>query len=550
MPLSRSLIGYCRDNWPVILFGLLALLTIVPLLQPGYVLRFDMVFAPTLQLNLHMMIAGEALWQQLPLAAFLQLLNIFLPMDWVQKLLLWLILFGSTYVFYRAIDSFAGRVHVVARVLAAIAYTYNPFVFDRFMMGHWRFLLAYAFFPMVIGSVWRLLCKPSRRNLLWAAVAWVGIGLISLHHVVIVGLAVICLTLFIVRTKRSAGYLVLLVGVVTAASSWWLLPILLQSTSTDLQKATAEQLIAFASQPDARHGLWFTLTGLQGFWAAQNWQGISDWGAWWPIVIYVWLIPFFVCLAYLGSFTKGRRRMLYGLLLASGVSIVLAAGPAPQVASLNTWLFTHVPGLSAFREPQKFLSLLAFTYAVFAAYGIDSLLGWKHRLAKRVALSVILSMYVVVAWPFMWAAHGQLNTQCYPDSWQKVGEILDSSDEQAIVLPWHLYVDDTFVEGTVANPAKAFFGDRAIVSQRMNLTNLQDVERGQYESINEAIMRHDKRALLRAMDQIDASYILITNPQADTYRWLLDGENDWHVVLTDNQIILLQNNTIAKDAMF
>ncbi len=163
-----------RRRWVVwVEFGALALFILLPLMRPGYILTLDMIFTPTLRMPVE--VNNSYLFYGL-----LHWLNYVLPSQVIQKLLLFGILVLSGVGAYRLVIklsscqvfklagsesesdelsafNFQLSTAVWGAYFAGIFYMVNPFVYSRFMAGHYLVLLGYALMPFFTIALWRFL---------------------------------------------------------------------------------------------------------------------------------------------------------------------------------------------------------------------------------------------------------------------------------------------------------------------------------------------------------------------------------------------------------
>lgn len=524
-----------KDWVAMVFFAIVAVAVMLPLWGRGYIITYDMVFAPNVQFNLDALHGSWGIITGYPLTALLWMLNHIVPMDIVQKFLLTAILFVAGYSVFR---SFPVRSRL-ARVTAGFIYMINPFVYDRFMAGHWRLLLAYAITPLVLRAFYQFFTNPSVRSLLWGVGLWTAAIIANAHHAVILGILFVALGVFFVRSVRTLLRSASLLAVLAIANSWWIIPALFGSGEPGV--FSLDHFYGFQSQSDFSTGLWFNLLSLQGFWFT-DWKSVKDMISWWPVLVYGWLLPVFSGLAGLRNYSRNHRRLLFGVLLAAGFGLFFAAGPAPGVWHVNTWLYEHVPGLSGLREPQKLLALLALAYALLAAYGVDFLIRLKLRMfTLMVSLVGVASMTLMVL-PIWWGANGQLQPAQYPPSWYAFEDILRAEPQaKAVVLPWELYTEDTFADTLVAVPAKAFYGDRVILSQRMEVIGVDDVEPSEYHAIYKAETDQNVGDLRAAMNELGAEYVLLPNTayNNENAEWLIHS-NQFEIVISDDYLYVLR----------
>jgi hypothetical protein len=123
----------------------LALAVLAPLLSRGFVLTYDMVFAPTQSLLADGIGVGSTLPRSVPADALVALATQVLAGDIVQKILLFLALFGGALGAGRLVPTTS----MATRVVATVAYGWSAYLAERLLMGHWPYLLAYACLPWI-----------------------------------------------------------------------------------------------------------------------------------------------------------------------------------------------------------------------------------------------------------------------------------------------------------------------------------------------------------------------------------------------------------------
>lgn len=95
-------------------------------------------------------------------------------------------------------------------------------------------------------------------------------------------------------------------------------------------------------------------------------------------------------LSLAGAFASWRRRSRPIALIAISTLLLLffIKGTSPPAGAVFEWLFNHVAGMHAFRDPYSKLSwLLALSYAILAGYAID--VAAKYKFHPRLAITVI-----------------------------------------------------------------------------------------------------------------------------------------------------------------
>ncbi len=162
-----------QPSTPVCVYGAVVLLVLGPLLLPGYVLTLDMVFTPVLRMPDQ--VSSSYLFR-----ALLHLLDIVLPADLVQKVMLFAILLLTGLGMHRLMESLPARkpadaVPPLALYFAGLLYTINPFTYDRLLAGQYNVLFGYALLPWFVRALLKFVARPGRKNALvvagWAVAA-------------------------------------------------------------------------------------------------------------------------------------------------------------------------------------------------------------------------------------------------------------------------------------------------------------------------------------------------------------------------------------------
>lgn len=141
----------CPWLWPV----LVSLLITAPLLAPGFVVGYDMVFVPDLSLRLDLFGVSTAMPRAVPSDVVVAVLDEIAGGQVLNKLVLVAIPLlsglGMT-ALWRELR-LGGALPGAA---AATLYMWNPFVAERLRLGAWALLLGYAALPWLVRSAIRV----------------------------------------------------------------------------------------------------------------------------------------------------------------------------------------------------------------------------------------------------------------------------------------------------------------------------------------------------------------------------------------------------------
>lgn len=545
-----------KRNWRIFLvYAIAALLILWPLLGRGYILTLDMVFTPRLALP-------EVVTSSYLLHASLHVLNMIVPSDVIQKLLLFAILVLSGLGMHRLIGFLQTiSTPVVTSRLAAytggLLYMINPFTYSRFMAGQYSVLLGYAFLPFFVLALLRFLRQPSRGTSLVLA-AWIlGISIVSIHTLglaFVIGCIAVVQTIWHYRIDRARLKQLGLhiVGIATAfilASSYWLLPFLQGHGPTAASIATFQtsDQSAFATEGSGILGQLIHVIRLQGFWGEG--EGLyllpQDRFVLWPIVvIVVWV------LVVIGAKSLWRRNREICLLLLSSTAIatILAIGIG------TTWLSQYVPFFAGYREPQKFVAIIALGFAIFVGFAIANIRQKTTKMTGRIIAGVISAVVIVGFTPVMFGGFdGQLVPRDYPADWYTVNEQLSRDDDtfQVLFLPWHLYMRYQFAGRVIAHPGNGFFDKPIISSDNPELQGTKPaVSDTQKELLANQILPQAPMSnrLGSQLQWLDIKYIILAK-DADYISYdYLNHQQDLQLVTETATLKLYRNTAFRKDS--
>ena len=454
---------HVRSLLPYVPYLVLSLLVLGPLLLPGFVLTMDMVFTPVLRMPDHV----DNTWL---FYALLHVLNFVLPADVIEKTMLLAALMLSGIGAHRILRLLrpSGEKYVTLAIYIASAfYMINPFVYDRFMSGQYGVVLGYSLLPWFAVSLKKFVHQPGWRSVLPLTGWTIAMSIVSIHSLGWVAILALCALAMYARDRRrlqnilkfgAAGLIIFAI-----MGAYWILPTVVGQgrIANSLSTFSGSERQAFATvDPNGTTELGAVL-GLQGFW--QETVGLfivpidatPQWG--WVQVLLLVTIGCGVWRAW-----KSQRRLALYATSVSTIAIFLSLGIGGE------WLATHVPFFAGFREPQKFVAIIALMYVYFMMEGVSWLLArtvlWR-KLTLYPAAAAALLMVLAYTSPMLWGFYGQIQPVRYPDDWSAMNRVLNQQPNSGTVLflPWHLYMSFNFSGRIIANPAANFF-DRAIVS--------------------------------------------------------------------------------------
>jgi len=531
---------------PFLVYGAVVLLLLGPLLLPGYILTLDMVFTP--QLPMPPEVTSSYLWHVL-----LHGLNMVLPADLIQKLMLLVILILTGLGAHRLAQQWK-LVDGPLLYTAGLLYMVNPFTYERFMSGQYNVLFGYALLPWFAAAVVQLASRPEGR-MAAKLIGWaLLISVISIHSIVpaaLLALLIVGRQLVRMRARRQSSirlvqWCAVVVGLWLVSSAYWLVPLATGNNSqAELIGSFSQQdNQAFATGGNGVAGQLANVMRLQGFWPERYGMFVLPQDHL-PLLIWALLMATMVCLAGIGLVALWRQG-------SRGLPIILAAivaiGAMLGAGIGNSW-WTQLPLLAGYREPQKFVMLVALAYALLAPIGLAAVLRYADRRKQEVVSGALLpfglALPFLIALPYIWGGNGQLQATDYPASWYTVNRNLVEADVQGktLSLPWHLYAHSNFAGRIIANPAPKFFDVPMVVSGDPELEgaayNNPTVTSKQLDTaIKRAKNSGDSKDFTATLAKFGIQYVVLTK-EADYQRYgFLDRQTGLERIADYNEISL------------
>lgn len=536
-----------RLGRPAFAYGLLALAVMLPLLWPGFILTLDMAFTPELRMPEHM--SSSYLFH-----ALLHYLNLVLPSDVIQKIMLFLILLLSgigLHFLVRHIQSSKDRSDEFAlwgAYIAGALYMINPFTYSRFMAGQYAVLLGYALLPFFVRALMRFFAVPTLKRSLVAAGWLTAIGVVSVHTLglaAILMLAALATCVWRCRRNRAitmaaVAYGLAGIGLFLLASGYWLVPLALGSSNQGqaITQFTNSDQEAFATAGEGAVGKLGNILQLQGFWAEAEGlyllpqDQLPGWGL---VVLAIW------SLIVIGAVWVWRNQRTIAILF------IFAGLAATVVAITGTG---NLPLLAGFREPHKFIGLLALVYALFAGLGAAAIL---RRVKQKYSANVFgIAAVLVVLLPvlftptMLWGFAGQLSPRHYPADWYAMNDRFnqDGTDFRVLSLPWHLYMHYQFAGRVIVNPSDKFFDKPVITSNELEFMGASPTfPNTTKKMLSEAILpgAAQKPDLGMQLQELNIKYVLL----AKTYDYkdyqYLDNRADLKLISETPNLKLYRN---------
>lgn len=437
---------FAVPGWSALLVGAIG----APWLRSGYLLSYDMVWVPRLDLDRpEVWGLGTALPRAVPSDAVAALLGSVLPAALVQRLVLFLALF--------LLATGAARLlrdrPLPAQLAGATLAVWNPYVAERLVLGQWPMLLALAAFPWL---VWAL---GDRAGPHWpvAVIALAGTALTPASGVMGVLVAVIA-------AWRIATVRVVVVAALVNAP--WIVAGLRDVSRSRTDPAAAG---LFDLQPEGSFGRLGSALSLGGIWNTEVVPTSRTLG----IAVVVALLIAAVVLVGIVAMSGDDRRLLVvtGLMGAVGLAVALAGWLEPELVAR---VAEDVPAGGLVRDGTRWLALLVPLEAVAFGAGVGTVLRWARAATWLRPVAIVAVVLPVVAMPdAVWGVGGRLEPVAYPASWASARAAIEATPVagDVVVLPFSAYRRPQWNQGvTVLDPAGRYFDRTTVTNDELEVS--------------------------------------------------------------------------------
>lgn len=535
-------------------YGLVAVIIMGPLLLPGYILTLDMIWLP--EITLPAQATNTAL-----LYIVLGALDVMLPSDFIQKIVLLLILWAIGYGTHRLLALihrlvFGKDIHAVAAFAAGTLAMINPFTYARFMEGHWQILIGYAALSWVVWRLLVLVRNPTVKNTVLWTITLIILTMGGSTHMFFMGVlgcaAVIAATTNRSRLKRALLSITIASIIVTLANLSWIIPAIQSDNSMFTKMETF----------DYRHNATFRTVGhdwlppelnvltLHGYWGENQGRFVVAQDSnplWWLLYLAIAVIA--VCGAVV--LYRNNKRVFWALLCLITLAWLLSLGSYTTVGgAIHRWLIDNVLFFSGYREPQKFVALLTGCIALLFGIGAHQVIT-RFRSADKSYNALIYAGFIALPMLYtpylLWGTMGQLRTTDYPPGWYSLQRQFaqEPDDFNVVFLPWHHYIDFDPVGRTIANPAQRFFTATTVIQNEDPAIGL--IHLGQRTREANAVQRYlieqdDNAHASKQLAEHAIKYIMIAKiADWQEYRYVRDIPG--LELVEENDDVLLYRNT-------
>ncbi|MEU4601502.1 hypothetical protein AB0F43_00855 [Kribbella sp. NPDC023972] len=423
--------------WPV----LLTLLITAPLLAPGYVVGYDLVFVPDLTVRLDLFGVTTAMPRAVPSDVIVAVLDDVVGGQVLNKAVLVAIPLlsglGMT-ALWRELR-LGGALPGAA---AVTLFVWNPFVAERLRLGAWALLLGYAALPWLVRSALRL-----RKGAGWPGFLLASAGCALTASGGITGLLVAGLILLWPGRRR-----VWPLGAAALLNAPWLVAGLVHGGNATVDPAS---VTAFAARDEGYGGTLPTLLTLGGVWNADVVPGNR--GDLLPLIFAFLMLVMSVA----GVVLWWRQERVVGALVVAAAIAVLIGMAGVVAPGASAGVVANVPGAGLFRDGQRYLAPLVLLESVGFGVAVGALL--RHVPLHRVvgATAVLLP---IAALPAL-AGGGGPKVSHYPADWERAQQVLAGP---FIPWPFESYRAPVWNERRpVLDPMPRYFDQPAVVPDEL-----------------------------------------------------------------------------------
>jgi len=482
---------FFKKYWVYIAYALLTLAVTWPFFSSsGFVFLLDGSWGPNLDLADSL---RDGINSGLPLTAAIKLLSFVIPLAFLHKVLLSLMLFLPAVFMYRLAQVFMSR---ELAFVSGVFYMCNPWVLERFVAGQWLVLLGYAFMPFLVVLYLRLLAKPNRNNYFKFALMFAIFPLLSLHFAYIsAGLlgAVSLVYLFLNRSSKNWGFYFRFLkygGIALVffmlVNSFWIFNF--NDPTATLPRITFDDFRAYQTMSDVTWGPYFNVVSLYGFWNQEVVLPKDVNPFWWVNTFIILLFSLF------GMYYLVRKKSPLAITLAILYIPVVVASVglvSPLGEAFVQSLYQYVPMFKGLRDTEKLSGVIAFTYALCVPMGAHLmyliLSNYKAEYKKifmGVLYAVMLFIPLASTFSIFSGVNGYVPVGRYPEGWYQAEAALrrDMDSGKVLVLPWRGYMNMSFADmHLISNPAQRFFTPELIVSRNEGNDNLAETHNSPWD---------------------------------------------------------------------
>lgn len=548
-----------RYIYPIIPI-IIAFLIILPLIKGPYTFFLDLIYGPAWNSfsNLFFGFINPPCGGILPLNTLLySIANITGP-GLIQKITIF-----TVFLLCALIPYFLFPGDKLSRLYASLLFLLNPFIYGRFLVGHWHVLWGLAMLPLVLITFTEYLNNSSYKNLFFTIIALTLLGF-SLHLLFASSILILLLILF--KYADTKNLTVIKKGIIPLLlciplNTYWLGPVLFYE-NTRLSTISHLNIIFYAPLTDIASVLYSTAS-MHGFWRG----GIIYAKDIVPFTQYFFIIIFIFAVHGFLTYYKdpGIGYIVKALGVTAVIALLLGTGIYGPASSVFEWMFQNVPLFNGMRDSQKFIALLVLAYAYLGCLGVQEFkedLKSVNVRSKYFATAVVVLVLIaplIYTFPMFTGFAGQVKSTDYPQEWYEVNAFLkeNAGDSQLLFLPWHQYMEFSWVpniDKKIANPASVFFTNSVIRGDNVEIGSIYSQSDKPVSKYLEYILgpglnsntntdtKENVTNLGELLVPLNVKYVLLTKEvDWENYDELLHDQEDLELVLENDCFKVYEN---------
>ncbi len=278
----------------------------------------------------------------------------------------------------------------VASLFGSLVYSYNTY--PMFLaQGHLTLFVAYQLAPLLLFFI--LSAATDKR---WSAVVAAIITAcvmasydFRMFYIISIAVFLIFIFFWIKEPKAKPNSLVMMAAFylgVFIFNFFWINTLLGKSLGSSNPYSGSD---FFGTQT---MGLAKSLTLFHPSW---NFGELVPFKYYQPNIIF-YLLPIYALIGLIGA--KNEKKLIF--LLIAIIGIFLGKETASPGGQAYTWLYSHLPGFSVFRESSKFYLLTAIGYSFLIALSVDVISKWPKRLSLLL-LSLLAVIPIAASYPLV-----------------------------------------------------------------------------------------------------------------------------------------------------
>lgn len=496
--------------------AILALAVCAPLFARGYVLSYDMVWVPHLDLGrAELWGLGSALPRAVPSDAVVALLGSVIPAALVQRI----VLLAALFLIATGVGRLLRDRPLAAQLAGATFAVWNPFVAERLVLGQWPLLLAAAAIPWLISA----LLDEDRPQ--WPIVVLALAGTALTPATGLMGLVIV-----LVAAGRKR------VRPVLAVTALLNLPWIVAGVVHSGGQSDPAAVGLFEAQGEGHFGRLGSVLTLGGIWNSEVVPTSRTLG----LTVAIAAVIGIVIVVGLVTMWRGDRRLLGVLASAGAVGLALALA-GWMVPDLIERVVSDVAGGGLVRDGTRWLALLVPLEAVAFGAGVCGLLSIARSWVTPIAvLGIVLPLAALP--DLAWGVGGRLEPATYPASWASTRAAIQDSEVSGdiLVLPFSAYRQPAWNHDTpVFDPAGRFFDRTTVTNDELDVSGKTiKGEDARAEVIADVLGGPD---VLAELSRNGIGMIVLDNqaPGADEALRLIDGADELPVVGAELRLFTL-----------